>query len=112
IIPGIQKNILEIPAETVVELEGFDTFFAEDILEIVEAALKNDTNDLLNIYETDLNLLFIDRLKIKLNDRYSIENCSVKVIVKKALYTYSEKISSKSGRKIDYNKFTKEQLTY
>ncbi len=106
-IPGIQKDILEIPKKIVIEIDGFESIFAEDIIQIVENTLRNEICDI-NIVRGNMNLSMINKLQKELAKKYKNENCSVKVITKKLFYTYSEKLSWKNGMELVENKYMTE----
>jgi hypothetical protein len=108
IVPGIQRDILEIPKKIIVEIEGFENIFAEDIIEIVENALRSEICDLTTV-KGNMNLSLLNKLQNELENKYKEENCCVKVISKKLFYTSSEKISWKNPARLIENKYLTEQ---
>jgi hypothetical protein len=109
LIPGLKKEILDIPAKIVVEIEGFDTIFTEDIIEIVERGInKNEYNTLRESIKNILNppnaeLELIESIESELYKNNDIDSCSVKMINKKLPYDYSVEVSSEE-RSLEFEK--------
>jgi hypothetical protein len=93
--PRIQEEIINIPAKIVVELEGFETFFIEDLIEIVDKNLNKSESllDILSIQNAGLTL--IENIESDLYRENDIEWCSVKLINRRVTHSYSVKLSGK-----------------
>jgi hypothetical protein len=109
IIPGIQKEIMDVPAKIVVEVEGFETIFIEDIIETINKnlikreyyTLKESIQDIITLQNTGLTLL--ENIESDLYRENDIEWCSVKLINRRIPYTYSLKVSGED-RVIEHEK--------
>jgi len=110
IIPGIQKEILNIPVKIVVGIEGFENIFAEDIIETVEEAIYGNHYNLTSALSNDIKKYLLGKLSSKFFNQYNIDSCSVKLMTRKLSHRYSAEISAKNiPVKID-DKFLKEHL--
>lgn len=103
VIPGIQREMLDIPIKLIVKLKGNDTIFAEDILDIIDEILRNGYYYMNHFFKDDLKLLFLDKLNQKLSG--NIENCTVKIVTQKVSYTYSTEVSLTSPAVQDIKKY-------
>ncbi|MCB0748008.1 MAG: GTP cyclohydrolase I FolE2 [Ignavibacteriae bacterium] len=97
LVPGIQKDFLELPVKIVVETEGIETFFAEDIIQLIERNIL-DSNFINSHNENgdNVKLLLIENIKNELFEKYNVEKCSVKVVNQKMLYSYSVQVSTET----------------
>ncbi|MBU2492365.1 MAG: hypothetical protein KJ571_07030 [Bacteroidetes bacterium] len=87
---------LDSPIEIVVEFEGDDTIFTEDIVEIVENSIikiisNSIINDNTNSNENKINfkIKIIEDVKNSLLSKFNIDHCSIKAINQQLLYLYS-----------------------
>lgn len=105
IIPGIYKDILEIPAKIFVELEGTDVYFIEDVIDLVEQQFYSSNYNPFVEYKEDPKFILLEKIENKLYNRFNIEKCSATISSKKGFYSYSAKLSSynyKLNNNFDY----------
>ncbi len=93
LIPGIQKEILEIPAIILTELEGLDVYFIEDIVDLIEKEVENLNYSLLSVFEDSDKFSLLEKIEEKLCEEFNTDKCSVKFVAQKNLYTYSTELS-------------------
>lgn len=93
LIPGLQKEILEIPAIILTELEGLDVYFIEDIVDLVEKQVEKLNYNLLSVFEDNDKFSLLEKIEEKLCEEFNTDKCSVKFVTRKNLYTYSTELS-------------------
>jgi hypothetical protein len=89
LMPGIQKEILDIPALLLIEMEGFDVYFLEDIVELVENQFERLNSSPLSIFDDDNRFSLLEKLENKLSEEFNTDKCTVKLITRKMLYSFS-----------------------
>lgn len=90
---GIQNDIMELPLKIVVQTEGYETLFSEDIIHLVEnIILESSFIGKTNGDDTKLHLL--EKIKLELFEKYKVERCTVKIVNQKILYSYSVEVGS------------------
>ncbi|MBL1214043.1 MAG: hypothetical protein HND52_11850 [Ignavibacteriae bacterium] len=95
LVPGIQKGFVEIPLKVVVETEGFETLFAEDIIQLVEKnILDSSFINTDNKNDDTIKLQLIDSIKNELFEKYNIVKCSAKIVNRKITHAYSVQVTS------------------
>ena len=94
IIPGIQRDILEIPVTFVVEMEGDIVFFPEDLIDMVERKINSRYFTPLSAFEEDIKLLLLKKIEKELYKEFYADKCIIKIITRKRLYTFSSKLMS------------------
>lgn len=95
IIPGIRKEILNIPVRIIVGIEGFENIFAEDIIETVEETIYSNNYHSIYASGNDIKMHILKKLSSKFFNQYNIDGCSVKLVTRKLSHRYSEEISAK-----------------
>lgn len=95
---GIQNEIMELPLKIVVETEGFESLFTEDIIQLVEKIVL-ESNIIGNPNGDDLKLLLVKKIKSELFEKCNVERCSVKIVNQKMLYSYSVEVTSEVEQK-------------
>ncbi len=88
---GIQNEVLGLPLKIVVESEGVESLFTEDIIQLVEKIIL-ESNIVGNTKDDDIKLLLVKNIKSEICDKYKVERCSVKIINQKMLYSYSVEV--------------------
>lgn len=90
------ENPLDSPIEIVVEFEGDDTIFTEDIVEIVESSILKVINySIVNDYTgteknaNNFKLMLLNDIRNTLFSKFNINKCSVKAVNQQLLYLYS-----------------------
>lgn len=94
IIPGIQRDILEIPVSFVVEMEGDIVFFPEDLIDMIERKINSGYFTPLSVFEEDIKLLLLKKIEKELYKEFYADKCTIKIITRKRLYTFSSKLVS------------------
>lgn len=105
----IQKELFEIPAALVVEMDGFDVFFIEDIIDLVEKRIYNEYSNSFSFVEKDLKILLLEKLENDLCKEFNSENCSVKILIRKGFYSYSTNLVSEIFKLIPSTEFVEER---
>lgn len=108
------KEKSEAPLTVSVQIEGLETYFMEDLIEIVEGIFQT------NIYysipgvvrETTLNnsnenfdTSFIESVKNEIISKFSINKCTVKLTNHKSQYTFTKRILSDRAKRRNDNEF-------
>lgn len=93
IVQGIYNDILEIPAKIIVEIEGFDVYFIEDIIDLVENQFYSSNYNPFMAYKEDPKLVLLEKIENELYNRFNIEKCTATIISKKGFYDYSAKFA-------------------
>lgn len=109
-IPGIQKDILEIPVVITVEVQGFDIYFIEDIIELVEKQIKGDYSDSFSLQSENSKLLLLERVENELSKEFDVDKCSAKIITRKQSYSYSTKLSDENYKLSNFNEYETEHI--
>lgn len=89
-VPGYESNIAEISTNLLVEMEGFETFNAEDIAETIEKYSRGNAEN----YTTRLGA----NIKNELLAKYSVDNCTVKLVDRKIQKMKLQDYISKEGQ--------------
>lgn len=89
LMPGIQKEILDIPALLQIEMEGFDVYFIEDIVELVENQFEKLNSSPFSIFDDKNRFSLLEKLENKLSEEFNTDRCTVKLITRKMLYSFS-----------------------
>lgn len=104
-LADFMNDRFDYPAKIIVEIEGLDTFFIEDIVEAVEDNvlavtynnLTDEFNKTGNKQNYNLKLDLIENIKKNLCTKHNINSCSVKLLVLKGQYSYSTKLTGNTG---------------
>jgi hypothetical protein len=110
LIPGIQKEILDIPACLLIEMEGFDVYFIEDIVELAENQFEKLNSTPLSVFNDDNRFLLLEILENKLSEEFNTDKCTVKLITRKKLYSFSLGISGESYMPALINEYNTEHI--
>lgn len=110
LLPGIQKEILDIPAHFLIEMEVFDGYFLEDIIELVEYQFERLNFSPLSIFDDNNRFSLLEKLKNKLSEEFNTDKCTVKLITQKMLYSFSLGISAESYKQDLINEYNTEHM--
>lgn len=108
LIPGIQKEILEIPGFLLIEMEGSDVYFIEDIIELVENQFEKLNSSPLSIFDDNNRFSLLEKLEDKLSKEFNTDKCNIKLKTRKILYSYSLGLSSESYKSSLINEYDTE----
>jgi prenyltransferase beta subunit len=108
----------DYPAKIIVEIEGLDTFFTEDIVESVEDNvlaltyynLTGGSKEPKNKNGRNLKLELVENIKKNLCAKYHINSCSVRITSHKGQYSYSAQITEKGQGFYVENKYEGEHI--
>lgn len=110
LIPGIQKEILDIPANLQIEMEGFDVYFIEDIVELVENQFEMLNSSPLSIFDDNNRFTLLEKLENKLSGEFNTDKCTVKLMTRKMLYSFSLGLSGERYKPALSNEYETEHI--
>ncbi|HSH51812.1 MAG TPA: hypothetical protein VK982_08845 [Bacteroidales bacterium] len=101
------KDPLDSPIEIVVEFEGDDIIFPEDVVEIVESSIlkvidyssRNKLTDT-EVSTNNFKLMMLNDIRDTIVSKYNISNCLVKAVNQQSLYLFSVE-TIKSAEKME-----------
>ena len=111
------KTNIDAPIKIVVEIDGLDTIFVEDIIDVVDNILfteqdesrgKNTNERFRNSYDYRINL--IEMIKNNLFKKYNFYSSSVKIIEQRNQYVRHSKISRKENELFDETVYEGEHI--
>lgn len=93
------KSNLKIPQKISVEIDGLDTIFAEDIIEVVEDVLINSTQKYFSIEENggeeNVSIILLESIRNKLFNKYNFYSSAIEVTSRNMQCSYSSNILRK-----------------
>ncbi len=111
------KTDIDVPIKIVVEIDGLDTIFVEDIIDVVDNILfteqdefrsKNINERFDNSYDYRINLM--EMIKNDLFKKYNFYSSSVKIIEQRNQYLRHSKISRKENEPFDETVYEGEHI--